>query len=96
MYPANNWHLSEINKFRTMDITGFLSFFLLCPFCLFVCLFVVVVVVVVVSFWGEEGKVPKILTTTTKNKFYSFYSQCTFKKNRDNRDMYFPATIYHW
>ena len=76
-----------------MDITGFLSFFSFVS-SLLVCLFVVVVVVVVVvSFWGGGGKVPKILTTTTKNKFYSFYSQCTFKKNRDNRDMYFPATI---
>ena len=78
-----------------MDITGFLSFFSFVS-SLLVCLFVVVVVV---SFWGGGGggsKVPKFLTTTTKNKFYSFYSQCTFKKNRDNRDMYFPATIYHW
>ena len=90
-----NWHLSEINKFRAMDITGFLSFFPLFPFCLFVYLFVVVVVSFL--FWGGGGgKVPKILTTTTRNKFYSFYSQCTFKKNRDNRDMYFPATIYYW
>ena len=89
--------MSEINKFRATDITGFLSFFPLFPFCLFVCLFVVaVVVVVVVSFFWGGGEVPKILTTTTKNKFYSFYSQCTFKKNRDNRDMYFPATIYYW
>ena len=86
--------MSEINKFRAMDITGFLSFFSFVSF-LLVCLFVVVVVVVS-FFWGGGGKVPKILTTTTKNKFYSIYSQCTFKKNRDNRDMYFPATIYYW
>ena len=78
-----------------MDITGFLSFFSFVS-SLLVCLFVVVVVVVVVSLWRGGGKVPKILTTTTKNKFYSLYSQGTFKKNRDNRDMYFPATIYHW
>ena len=50
-----NWHLSEINKFRAMDTTGFLSFFPLFPFCLFVCLFVVVVVVVVVSFFLGGG-----------------------------------------
>ena len=76
-----------------MDITGFLSFF---SFVSFLLVFFVCLLLLLLFPFGGGDKAPKILTTTTKNKFYSFYSQCTFKKNRDNRDMYFPATIYHW